>query len=105
MSIFSIHIDTLTPWTEPVTVGAVRMISGYYKGTVSGPVSAFVFQWQDGAAWKDIPGAAAQDNHNPYWTTTFAPVKTTKVRLCITKCPDDTVRLWEVELYGPVAPH
>jgi len=89
-------------WKEPVTVGAARIVSGYSVGTVSEPIADFVFQSHDGTQWRDIPGAAAQGNRDPYWNCTFAPVKTARLRLWITKTKIDISRIWEVELYGPV---
>ena len=67
------------------------------------PIADFAFQWHNGAEWKDIPGASVQDNLDPYWGSTFAPVKAAKLRLLITKTHVGTARIWEVELYGPVA--
>ena len=62
-----------------------------------------MLQWHDGAEWKDIPGASVKGNLDPYWNCTFPPVKTAKLRLWITKTQIDVSRIWEVELYGPVA--
>ena len=95
------HVIELT-WKERVTLGAIRIVSGYFKGSVSGALGDFALQWHDGNQWRDIPGAVVKGNLDPYWSTTFAPVKATRVRLWITKTQIDVSRIWEVELYGPV---
>ncbi len=90
-------------WRAPVTLGAARVISGYTQGgKLVAPLTGFALQWHDGAAWKDIPGTATQDNADPFWSRTFAPVQTARLRLCITKTQGHTARVWEVEFYGPV---
>ena len=90
-------------WKEPVTIGAARIISGYNAGgQVIAPLADFALQWHDGVSWKAIPAASATGNLDPYWSGTFAPVKTAKLRLLITKTRAGTARIWEVEFYGPV---
>jgi hypothetical protein len=89
-------------WDKPVRLGAARIISGYLQGgAVAAPVRSFAFQWHDGTAWQDIPGAKAIGNPHPDWSAHFAPVETTRIRLTITATPDDISRIWEVELYAP----
>jgi hypothetical protein len=90
-------------WEKPVTIGAARIISGFFDGAVIAPISDFVLQWHDGAEWRDIAGAAAKENRDPYWNRTFKPVTAAKIRLRVTKTKTDTSRIWEVELYRPVA--
>ena len=58
--------------------------------------------WVVDPQFKDIIGAPGKNNLDPYWSGTFAPVKTAKQRLCITKPHVGTARIWEVEFYGPV---
>jgi hypothetical protein len=90
-------------WKEPVAIGAARIISGFNtNGKVIAPIADFALQWHDGAEWKDIPAASVKDNLDPFWSSTFAPVKTAKLRLCITKTQTGTARIWEIEFYGPV---
>jgi len=89
-------------WNEPVTLGAARIISGYYNSSVYGAIGDFALQWHDGAEWKDVPGATVKGNLDPYWSGTFPPVTTSKLRLWITETQIGVSRLWEVELYGPV---
>lgn len=90
-------------WTEPVNIGAARIISGYYNSTVSGAISDFTIQWHDGAKWNDIPAASVKGNVDPYWSASFPVVKASKMRLTITKTPKDISRIWEIELYSPTA--
>ena len=91
-------------WEKPVKIGAARIVSGYLSGgKVIEPIADFALQWQDGAEWKDIPGAAAKDNDDPYWNRTFAPVEATKLRLRVTRTRGDISRIWEIEVYGPIS--
>ena len=81
---------------------AARIVSGWCAdGAVTAPIADFVFQCHDGAGWRDIPGAAARGNRDPYWSCTFQAIKTARVRLCITGTKGNVSRVWEVELYGP----
>jgi hypothetical protein len=89
-------------WNEPVSIGAARIVSGYFDGAVSAPIADFVLQWHDGTAWKDISGTAVTGNRDPYWNRTFPPVKATKIRLWITATQIDVSRIWEVEFYRTV---
>ena len=89
-------------WDAPVRLGAARIISGYTSGgAVIEPIRDFTFQWHDGAAWKDIPGAAVKNNQQPAWAGTFDAVTATRLRLVITATKGDTSRIWEVEVYAP----
>ncbi|GEM_PF-137233 len=89
-------------WTAPVRLGAARILSGYSSnGAVQAPIRDFRFQWHDGAAWKDIPGATILDNTLPAWSGTFDAVHASRIRLAITATQDDIARIWEVELYAP----
>ena len=91
-------------WESPVRLGAARIISGYYaNAAVTSPVQDFTLQWHDGTAWKDIPDAKITANKNPAWSARFTPVETKRLRLTITATPKETSRIWEVELYGPLA--
>jgi len=89
-------------WNEPVSIGAARIVSGYFDGAVAAPIADFVLQWHDGTAWKDVAGTAVTGNRDPYWNRTFQPVKAAKIRLWITATQIDVSRIWEVEFYGPV---
>ncbi|NUQ66043.1 MAG: FAD-dependent oxidoreductase, partial [Pirellulales bacterium] len=88
-------------WKQPVTLGAARIISGYFSGTISAPIEDFTLQWHDGAGWKDVSEAVVKGNADPFWNVTFPTLKTTKIRLRITGTKIDVSRIWEVELYGP----
>ena len=89
-------------WDQPVSVGAARIISGYYTGGgVTGAVEAFTLSWQDGSVWRELK--TVRGNTLPAWSGTFPAATTTKVRLGITATREDTSRIWEVELYAPVA--
>jgi hypothetical protein len=91
-------------WPKPISVGAVRIVSGYSDGAVFAPVTDFVFQQREGSQWKDIPGAESQHNRATDWHARFGPLTTSHLRLWITGSPSDAARIWEVEVYGPPVP-
>jgi hypothetical protein len=87
-------------WDAPQTIGAARIVTGYYRGgSVADPIGDFVLQAHDGSAWKDIAGAKAAGNTRIDWHARFEPVTTRRLRLLVTKAPMDTARIWEIELY------
>ena len=89
-------------WDKPVELGAARIISGRYNGVkVFSPISHFKLQQHDGKTWRDVLPAVEQ-NDNPVWSATFAPVKTKYLRLAITRTPHNISRVWEVEFYQPL---
>jgi hypothetical protein len=90
-------------WENPVTIGAARVISGFFNGAVIAPIADFALQWHDGAEWKTISGSETKENRDPYWNRALKPVTATKIRLLVTKTQTDISRIWEVEFYGPVA--
>ena len=55
-----------------------------------------------GGCMGEIVGMAAKGNRDPYWNATFSPVKTTKMRLWITRTDGGISRIWEVDPYGAV---
>ncbi len=87
-------------WPAAVTVGALRVVSGYSGLTMTAPIRDFALQRRDGDAWHDIPGAAAAGNDAIAWSARFAPVVADRLRLCVTATEGDIARIWEVELYG-----
>ena len=90
-------------WENPVDLGAARIISGYYtNGSVIAPLDDFKLQWHDGEAWKDLL-APVRANTQPAWAARFPGVRTQKLRVWITKTRGDISRIWEVELYKPLA--
>ncbi|MEO1834080.1 MAG: FAD-dependent oxidoreductase [Akkermansiaceae bacterium] len=89
-------------WDEPVELGGARMISGRYNGArVLNPVSDFVLQHHNGETWQEVL-PAVEENGNPAWSATFAPVKTKHLRLVITQTPHNISRVWEIEFYHPL---
>jgi hypothetical protein len=90
-------------WEKPVTLGAARIISGFFDGAVTAPITDFTLQWHDGTEWRDISGAVVKGNRDPYWNCKFEPVTAKKLRLLVTKTKSDTSRIWEIEFYGPLA--
>ncbi len=66
---------------------------GYNKA-----VEDFVLQAWDGTEWKDV--YSIEGNKNPEFSAGFAPYQTNKVRLYVTKTPENKVRLYELELFG-----
>ncbi len=95
------HVVELT-WDRQVTLGAARIISGYYsRGDVVAPVRDFTLEWHDGETWQSSD-VDVQSNSRPAWAATFSSVQTRRVRLIVKKTQDDISRIWEVELYQPV---
>jgi len=89
---------------KPRAVAAARVVSGYVSGGgVVGPLEDFRFQYHDGTAWKDLPGADAAGNTKPDWSARFPAVTADRVRLVVTRTQIDVSRIWEIELYGPRA--
>jgi hypothetical protein len=89
-------------WTTPQAVSAVRIVSGQSgSGTAQTPITDFAFQYHDGQAWRDVPGAKAEDNEAVDWAARFAPVQTDRLRMTVTRAPGDLARLWELEVYNP----
>ncbi len=92
--------DVEFAWEEPREINAARVVSGYRSGgDVIAPLAAFSFQFHDGTAWRDIPGAAVRSNARAEWSARFDPVRAHRVRLHVTETKDDTSRIWEIELY------
>ncbi len=92
-------------WPQPVTLSAVRLVTGYRKGAGAGdPIQSFVLQVPDGDGWKDVPGTKVTDNTKIDCSTTFPPVTARRVRMLITASHGNTARVWELELYHPSKP-
>jgi hypothetical protein len=90
-------------WDEPVDLGAARIVSGRFNGSrVFDPVSDFEIQVHDGKEWQPaLP--AVEGNEDPAWSSTFKPLKASRLRVVITQTPHSLSRVWEVEFYRPVA--
>jgi len=87
-------------WSEPQTLGAVRIITGQAGDfEPSTPIRDFVLQYHDGDGWSDIPETKTTDNGEFDWHATFPAVTTRRVRLLVTATPGDLTRIWEIELY------
>jgi hypothetical protein len=73
-------------WPAPQSVGRVLAFPGFYS---RGPqvrrflASDYVFQYWDGAAWRDLPGTRTRDNDLPHVEHRFAAVRTTAIRLLV----------------------
>ena len=89
-------------WDQPQTISAVRIINGWITGTnATGPITDFVLQYHDGAAWRDIPSTKTTANIAIDKTLTFPAVQTSQLRLTVTAAPGDLVRIYEIEIYNP----
>ncbi len=90
-------------WDAPQTIRALRLLSGYSDGAGApvGAIEAWTLEASDdGAAWREVPGAGAAGNAQANASAAFAPVTASRLRLSITATRGDIARLWEVELYG-----
>ncbi|MBN2313034.1 MAG: FAD-dependent oxidoreductase [Sedimentisphaerales bacterium] len=91
-------------WSEPCTIGAVRIISGWFDGNISkDPIGRFTLQYDHDGAWKDIQGLRAIRNAPVETIWTFPAVQSNRIRLVVTETPGKISRIWEVELYHPTA--
>ena len=92
-------------WDKPQTIGAVRIISGQRgSGSPTSPLIEFAVQYDDGQGWKTLPGGKVTGNEAVDWGIRFDAVRTSKLRLTVTRTPGDLARLWEFEAYGSIAP-
>ncbi len=90
-------------WDQPQTINAARIVSGWSQSAGRAPVdviSDFVFQYNEGGEWKDVPDGKVVGNNQYDWHGTFETVRTTALRLRITGGGSNTARIWEVELYN-----
>jgi hypothetical protein len=87
-------------WDEPLTVSAVRIISGWFDGKQSGDsISRFKFQRSQGTGWEDVPGLRIVSNSRVESVWRFSEVRSEKIRLVVTGTPGSISRIWEVEFY------
>ena len=87
-------------WDEPVTVNAVRIVSGA-TGDIEPhtPITDFVLQQHDGTEWRDIPGTEVVSNAEFDINAIFKPVTARRFRLFVFRTPGGLLRIWELELY------
>ena len=91
-------------WPKPQTLSAVRIVTGQNaRPWPKDPIIDFVIQYQDGSAWRDIPGTKVEGNESPDWNARFQPVTTSRLRLVVTRTPGDLTRIWEWEVYNAPA--
>ena len=87
-------------WDEPVTVNAVRIVSGRTgDNDPEDPITDFVLQQHDGAEWRDIPGTEVVANAEFDINAIFKPVTARRFRLYVYASPGGLLRIWELELY------
>ncbi len=87
-------------WSEPKTLTAARIVSGYLSGGApDSPLVDFVLQYRAGDEWREMEGTRTGDNTAVDWQCRFKPVRASRVRLLIEKTPKDISRVWEIELY------
>jgi len=91
-------------WDTPRTIGIVRILSGYCQSdhSLTGTVQDFHLEYYDGSTWQPVAGSLKTGNSEVDYAVFFSPIKTTAVRLVITRTPNNISRIWEVELYGPI---
>lgn len=89
-------------WPEPRTIGAVRIISGWFDGNMSkDPIDRFTLQYEHEGAWKDVVGLRVLRNAQVESIWTFPAVQSDKIRVVVTSTPGRISRIWEVEFYSP----
>ncbi|MBC8874192.1 MAG: FAD-dependent oxidoreductase [Planctomycetes bacterium] len=93
-------------WSEPQTISAVRVISGFRDGDgqLVAPIQKFVLQSGDGDNWRDVDDTQAEGNRAVDWHVRFPPIKTSRIRLWVTETQVEISRIWEIEVYGGPKP-
>ena len=87
-------------WDEPVTVNAVRIVSGQTGDPEPHtPIADFVLQHHDGTDWRDVPGTEVVSNEEFDINAIFKPVTSRRIRLYVFNSPGGLLRIWELELY------
>ena len=86
-------------WDEPTEFDTVRLVSGYNQSGLSSFVEAFHLERKEGNQWIEIPGATVSENKEKDVRCKFPLVKEKTIRLVIDKTPNNTARIWEIELY------
>jgi hypothetical protein len=85
---------------EPMTINALRVVSGSVPGV--NPVTDFVLQYRPGddGDWRAVPETRVSGNTVVDAGFTFPRVSSREFRLLITKAPDDTASIWDVQFYN-----
>lgn len=91
-------------WPRAQRIGAVRILTGQSgsQGPQT-PIADFVVKYHDGTTWRAIPGTQTTGNTAADWHARFSPIDTQRLRLEVTAAPGNLIRIWEWEVYGPVA--
>jgi 4-amino-4-deoxy-L-arabinose transferase-like glycosyltransferase len=79
-------------WEQPQEIGRVVAYPGYLsRGPASRQFLAtdYVLQWWDGAEWRDLPGTRVTGNRRLHVEHSFAPVRTTRLRILIERERND----------------
>jgi len=91
-------------WSKPQRIGAVRILSGQAGSRrPRTPLGSFVIKYHDGRAWREIPATRAVENMAADWHARFPPVETRRLRLEVFASPGNLIRIWEWQVFGPVA--
>jgi hypothetical protein len=89
-------------WSEPQTISAVRIISGWFDGKISkDPIGRFTLQYDHQGQWKDVRGLRLIRRAPVESITTFQSVQSDRIRMVVTNTPGRISRIWEVEFYHP----
>ncbi len=91
-------------WEKPQTIGAARIVTGWASGAgPQDPIADFVLQYHDGSEYRNIDATRTTGNESIDWHARFPAVTTDRLRLVVTATPNDHSRIWQIEVYGPVA--
>jgi len=89
-------------WSEPRTISAVRVVSGWFNGqNTTDPVTDFHLEYLRERDWYEVAGSRVVDNARVDAIQEFAPVEAEHIRLVISRTPGNIARVWEIELYHP----
>lgn len=86
-------------FAEPVTINALRVVTGRVPGL--DPITDFVFQVKgaDGKSWEDIPQTKTVGNTRVDYDARFPDIAAKEFRLLITKTPGGIARIWDIQCY------
>jgi len=89
-------------WSEPQTISAVRVVSGWFNGqNTTDPVADIHLEYHQGRTWHAVEGSRVTNNARVEVIQEFAPLRTERLRLVISRTPGNIARIWEVEFYHP----
>ncbi|MHC4519564.1 MAG: FAD-dependent oxidoreductase [Planctomycetota bacterium] len=89
-------------WSEPRTVSAVRVVSGWFSGqNTTDAIADFHLEYNRDRAWHEVEGSRVTNNGKVDIIQEFGPVQAERLRLVISGAKGNIARIWEAEFYHP----